>query len=222
MPLHSSRVVISTAKIANFEQITTGWYLHPRNLWLSFLPQRQRILSKSQLSLTSSPITAVVISTAKIANFEQITTGRKKHYIYNVLSFLPQRQRILSKSQLYFKVIILPNVVISTAKIANFEQITTGSRCPGHAPWLSFLPQRQRILSKSQHWLDVLPNSQVVISTAKIANFEQITTGDIDCEDDDELSFLPQRQRILSKSQPARKWITANLGCHFYRKDSEF
>ena len=139
-------------------------------------------------------------------------------------------------------------VVISTTKVMNFEQITTTVLLCISRRWLSFLPQREWILSKSQlpvgqltfsnschfyhkgneFWANhnartmLLISNTVVISTTKVMNFEQITTGLTDSQRALKLSFLPQREWILSKSQLNRLSCISVAGCHFYHKDNEF
>ena len=67
-------VVLDTTKVQIFKQITTrqseDWYRHR----LFQIPQRYRFSSKSQLMLTLSLLTLVVLDTTKVQIFKQITT----------------------------------------------------------------------------------------------------------------------------------------------------
>ena len=140
----------STAKVVNSEQITTHSSLEIKARALVILPQRQLILSKSQHALTLRRKAKVGDSTAKVVNSEQITTiGQHAQYKYQLV-ILPQRQLILSKSQLlpvYFGLVAVGD---STAKVVNSEQITTIKLWAEKHLELVILPQRQLILSKSQ------------------------------------------------------------------------
>ena len=73
----------------------------------------------------------------------------------------------------------------STAKVVNSEQITTPfENDPEHAQ-LVILPQRQLILSKSQHAFQLRLLQRVGDSTAKVVNSEQITTTEEEEEEED-------------------------------------
>ena len=92
----------------------------------------------------------------------------------------------------------------STAKVVNSEQITTATSTKQLTAGLVILPQRQLILSKSQQWVRTHFNADVGDSTAKVVNSEQITTCFVVVGCVPQLVILPQRQLILSKSQPFR------------------
>ncbi len=123
---------------------------------------------------------SVVVATAKVRIFKQITTAPTHRHHSPALLLLPQRYEFSSKSQLdmeekldgvgcccYRKgtnfqanhnspvvVKITNSVVVATAKVRIFKQITTGFRTLQFAFWLLLLPQRYEFSSKSQHgWL---------------------------------------------------------------------
>ena len=76
-------VVVATAKVQIFKQITTSrtWHL----LWnrLLLLPQRYKFSSKSQLVVLPLLFLLVVVATAKVQIFKQITT---KVYFFKILA----------------------------------------------------------------------------------------------------------------------------------------
>ena len=115
----------STAKVVNSEQITTHEFMNTIRCMLVILPQRQLILSKSQLEIIGNICIRVGDSTAKVVNSEQITTLYNRCIEMGVLVILPQRQLILSKSQLCNFMVQKQTVGDSTAKVVNSEQITT-------------------------------------------------------------------------------------------------
>ena len=196
-------VVVATAKVQIFKQITTAF--HGRNLQtaLLLLPQRYKFSSKSQPAMVTlfapngcccyrkgtnfqanhnciswpKPANCVVVATAKVQIFKQITThGRNL-------------QTALS-------------VVVATAKVQIFKQITTFHQYLSGLVQLLLLPQRYKFSSKSQlrdqikadtprcccyrkgtnfqanHNLATVltPNAFVVVATAKVQIFKQITT----------------------------------------------
>ena len=123
MPYHC--VVVATAKVRIFKQITTGCGGRKDNSRLLLLPQRYEFSSKSQhlpvesfemlgcccyrkgtnfqanhnrIGAVCQHIT-VVVATAKVRIFKQITTKRRLMYDPTKLLLLPQRYEFSSKSQ---------------------------------------------------------------------------------------------------------------------------
>ena len=120
-------VVVATAKVRIFKQITTDACTKQSKKRLLLLPQRYEFSSKSQLNYVvirkmqgcccyrkgtnfqanhNSKVLAlaeiaVVVATAKVRIFKQITTYRKFCYHIIELLLLPQRYEFSSKSQLY-------------------------------------------------------------------------------------------------------------------------
>ncbi len=143
---------------------------------LLLLPQRYEFSSKSQLLQTVSctrtrcccyrkgtnfqanhniykPSTSrlsVVVATAKVRIFKQITTSIMFVRIKCELLLLPQRYEFSSKSQQYPKKDESDNVVVATAKVRIFKQITTYLMVLTLVFWLLLLPQRYEFSSKSQ------------------------------------------------------------------------
>ena len=118
---------------------------------LLLLPQRYKFSSKSQpimLSLlsvngcccyckgtnfqanhntggSSNRGMTVVVATAKVQIFKQITTVLIHEIACHVLLLLPQRYKFSSKSQPPIQSIAPSPVVVATAKVQIFKQITT-------------------------------------------------------------------------------------------------
>ena len=150
-------------------------------------------MSKSQHSLILIAKYNVVFVTAKVMNFEQITTRRP--ITSKIISCLCYRKGnefwanhnhrlLLPKSLL---------VVFVTAKVMNFEQITTHA-CTGWL-WFGCLCYRKGNEFWANHNINkyiriALP---VVFVTAKVMNFEQITTCGHRRSFCYRLSLLPQR-----------------------------
>ena len=169
-------VVVATAKVRIFKQITTRNQPAPTDRPLLLLPQRYEFSSKSQLivmdqssmkscccyrkgtnfqanhnnPLYSTACSTVVVATAKVRIFKQITTncctlqfspscccyrkGTNFQANHNLLQVLP----------------LLHLVVVATAKVRIFKQITTAA-CIVASGWsLLLLPQRYEFSSKSQ------------------------------------------------------------------------
>ena len=123
---------------------------------------------------------SVVVATAKVRIFKQITTLGVECYTLITLLLLPQRYEFSSKSQPCVQVLAAEKVVVATAKVRIFKQITTTSL--QSAKWTScccyrkgtnfqanhnsagnqdyslvllLLPQRYEFSSKSQHVINV-------------------------------------------------------------------
>ena len=146
-------VVVATAKVRIFKQITTTCYKGLQTLMLLLLPQRYEFSSKSQqevadeyqlrgcccyrkgtnfqanhnTTLESYALKVVVVATAKVRIFKQITTRPQREYFCLALLLLPQRYEFSSKSQHCRKWSINIGVVVATAKVRIFKQITTFS-----------------------------------------------------------------------------------------------
>ena len=67
-------------------------------------------------------------------------------------------------------------VVVATAKVQIFKQITTAKGGEGNMLRLLLLPQRYKFSSKSQQNELELALQLVVVATAKVQIFKQITT----------------------------------------------
>ena len=73
-----------------------------------------------------------------------------QHFVRFLLLLLPQRYEFSSKSQLKPKASAIFRVVVATAKVRIFKQITTVSAPAIRLHWLLLLPQRYEFSSKSQ------------------------------------------------------------------------
>ena len=92
---------------------------------LLLLPQRYEFSSKSQRRGCSIVRYSVVVATAKVRIFKQITTSWYHLYPKGMLLLLPQRYEFSSKSQRVRIFFVFRFVVVATAKVRIFKQITT-------------------------------------------------------------------------------------------------
>ena len=117
---------------------------------LLLLPQRYKFSSKSQHVVDESKRKAVVVATAKVQIFKQITTG------------------VSTGKQ--------ESSCCCYRKGTNFQANHNGcsGRWTGHR--LLLLPQRYKFSSKSQQEIEEREGGDVVVATAKVQIFKQITT----------------------------------------------
>ena len=189
-------VVVATAKVQIFKQITTGYVVVVQSLELLLLPQRYKFSSKSQHVASYVAGNLVVVATAKVQIFKQITTCLLIGAALVMLLLLPQRYKFSSKSQRHCRNRCHKFVVVATAKVQIFKQITTSVNRIRVRVLLLLLPQRYKFSSKSQLALILSFLKIVVVATAKVQIFKQITTTS--------LSFRPPS------------------GCCCYRKGTNF
>ena len=168
-------VVVATAKVQIFKQITTCCVVccwqsccccyrkgtnfqanHNRLLFLVvlclllLLPQRYKFSSKSQLPSTSSHIHSVVVATAKVQIFKQITTRLQVVLLLVWLLLLPQRYKFSSKSQPRRGRMRSCSCCCCYRKGTNFQANHNTWRPHRLSSWLLLLPQRYKFSSKSQ------------------------------------------------------------------------
>ena len=194
---------------------------------LLLLPQRYKFSSKSQRISCLLGQCGVVVATAKVQIFKQITTYKPSVHSCEGLLLLPQRYKFSSKSQrkrarlnieksccCYRKgtnfqanhntsvsVFRRWRVVVATAKVQIFKQITTNYRMKCPPRLLLLLPQRYKFSSKSQPRRGRIYAHDVVVATAKVQIFKQITTHLHGILLPFQLLLLPQRYKFSSKSQ---------------------
>ena len=150
-PKPANCVVVATAKVQIFKQITT----HGRNL--------QTALS-------------VVVATAKVQIFKQITTFHQYLSGLVQLLLLPQRYKFSSKSQhLRLYQAVRPRCCCYR-KGTNFQANHNRLLFLVVLCLLLLLPQRYKFSSKSQRRLVCAAREAVVVATAKVQIFKQITT----------------------------------------------
>ena len=139
-------------------------------------------------------------------------------------------------------------VVVATAKVRIFKQITTYRVNTPYFSTLLLLPQRYEFSSKSQHILDSgasltscccyrkgtnfqanhnefvleLTGTPVVVATAKVRIFKQITTRWLRFVSRLRLLLLPQRYEFSSKSQLVGSESEQVCRCCCYRKGTNF
>ena len=143
-------VVVATAKVQIFKQITTNLTALITSARLLLLPQRYKFSSKSQHLYCYVVFFVVVVATAKVQIFKQITTAivaggaqvgcccYRKGTNFQANHNIGQMRK---RSQM---------VVVATAKVQIFKQITTDSHAAVGVPVLLLLPQRYKFSSKSQ------------------------------------------------------------------------
>ena len=215
-------VVVATAKVQIFKQITTGKHKHPVAALLLLLPQRYKFSSKSQHVWCNCARKCVVVATAKVQIFKQITTSCEAVHVRVKLLLLPQRYKFSSKSQLVANVFTASSVVVATAKVQIFKQITTTLEVWKNTHRLLLLPQRYKFSSKSQLYRAPYAHTRVVVATAKVQIFKQITTKSYVCCRTWLLLLLPQRYKFSSKSQPESATRLIPTSCCCYRKGTNF
>ena len=189
----------------------------------------------------------VVVATAKVQIFKQITTVCNVSKSSGTLLLLPQRYKFSSKSQLLYRDIIICYVVVATAKVQIFKQITTGS-----SPVVSAnccCCYRKGTNFQANHNINDRREStfSVVVATAKVQIFKQITTGSNPVVSGNccccyrkgtnfqanhncgkcaacvnRLLLLPQRYKFSSKSQLKPLEEKTFRSCCCYRKGTNF
>ena len=146
----------------------------------------------------------VVVATAKVQIFKQITTSREFQCFSNKLLLLPQRYKFSSKSQQGQRCLHGKNSCCCYRKGTNFQANHNRFANCFLVGKLLLLPQRYKFSSKSQPvGCNDLP-LYVVVATAKVQIFKQITTKRIIIKMLHKLLLLPQRYKFSSKSQPMR------------------
>ena len=147
--------------------------------------------------LNVSSFLDVVVATAKVQIFKQITTACNSTTTLTKLLLLPQRYKFSSKSQPKAP---SGNLIVSCCcyrKGTNFQA--------NHNPLLKF------------------PDALlVVVATAKVQIFKQITTANSTYFSQYSLLLLPQRYKFSSKSQRYLVSLIINVSCCCYRKGTNF
>ena len=215
-------VVVATAKVQIFKQITTRDYLrqlpdscccyrkgtnfqanHNASCWMAsaisllLLPQRYKFSSKSQQSPMSAVGRGCCCCYRKGTNFQANHNYSQWEFLSLGLLLLPQRYKFSSKSQQKTLHACVFLVVVATAKVQIFKQITTVARVSEPRPELLLLPQRYKFSSKSQ----------------LIGQMIELTL---------QLLLLPQRYKFSSKSQLMSCCFGSQSGCCCYRKGTNF
>ena len=194
---NSRRVVVATAKVRIFKQITTARSLASPVGGLLLLPQRYEFSSKSQR------LTGGIISFIGCCCYRKGTNFQANHNISTL-----RQQRC--------------SVVVATAKVRIFKQITTKFWVFCYVSQLLLLPQRYEFSSKSQQFLNPVAIVPVVVATAKVRIFKQITTSICSSVNIEKLLLLPQRYEFSSKSQLTLSDVLSIFCCCCYRKGTNF
>ena len=240
-------VVVATAKVQIFKQITTvrlqfrqfgrcccyrkGTNFQANHncflvlycfILLLLLPQRYKFSSKSQQNNIHYSMNLVVVATAKVQIFKQITTPSRALTATLSLLLLPQRYKFSSKSQHFLLKAIALNRCCCYRKGTNFQANHNSRHTPCACGGLLLLPQRYKFSSKSQLKAHSMRVWRVVVATAKVQIFKQITTPYWCSVSNMKLLLLPQRYKFSSKSQHKSRGFTSRQGCCCYRKGTNF
>jgi len=121
------RVVVATAKVQIFKQITTDMCLIKSLVGCCCYRKGTNFQANHNGESGLVCGVAVVVATAKVQIFKQITTILCWFGEFKVLLLLPQRYKFSSKSQQVIVCYNFISVVVATAKVQIFKQITT--RC---------------------------------------------------------------------------------------------
>ena len=197
-------VVVATAKVQIFKQITTNKETRRLRFALLLLPQRYKFSSKSQRVERSLFLSTVVVATAKVQIFKQITTRRLVAFSVQSLLLLPQRYKFSSKSQPVSVLLAWASVVVATAKVQIFKQITTVEQCAYNVRCCCCYRKGTNFQANHNRTRPSPPTAWVVVATAKVQIFKQITTLGRPQFHDVWLLLLPQRYKFSSKSQQAK------------------
>ena len=190
-------VVVATAKVRIFKQITTPVRAASRDEVLLLLPQRYEFSSKSQLCSTSDRFMLGCCCYRKGTNFQAnhnhaATRGRER------------------------------SVVVATAKVRIFKQITTGLAMVGVSQRCCCYRKGTNFQANHNQFKHDVPRIVVVVATAKVRIFKQITTRPVNLFHAIALLLLPQRYEFSSKSQLEHVKSAAAQCCCCYRKGTNF
>ena len=215
---------------------------------LLLLPQRYKFSSKSQPLYLYFLTASVVVATAKVQIFKQITTGDEELKTNDELLLLPQRYKFSSKSQPTVSSLSELRCCCCYRKGTNFQANHNILNIVIPFSMLLLLPQRYKFSSKSQPVNSLSPaliscccyrkgtnfqanhnpalffpvGTVVVVATAKVQIFKQITTNCQSKSATSELLLLPQRYKFSSKSQLFYNTNSSFISCCCYRKGTNF
>ena len=216
-------VVVATAKVQIFKQITTArcvasilscccCYRKGTNFQANHNPLQGRC--------RQSP---VVVATAKVQIFKQITTSVREYIRPYVLLLLPQRYKFSSKSQQSALVLLHRHGCCCYRKGTNFQaNHNSGLAMPNVS--YSCCCYRKGTNFQANHNQTALTycQAQVVVATAKVQIFKQITTRRHLHTVRHKLLLLPQRYKFSSKSQLHSISLNSPSSCCCYRKGTNF
>ena len=149
--LEPDSVVVATAKVQIFKQITTTFRLCPQPDQLLLLPQRYKFSSKSQLYGVVAPEDASCCCYRKGTNFQANHNTWRRYGRRNC-------------------------VVVATAKVQIFKQITTSLHCDNIFSGCCCYRKGTNFQANHNLLLNTLLALLVVVATAKVQIFKQITT----------------------------------------------
>ena len=200
-PHRENIVVVATAKVQIFKQITTPMTTSSSATPLLLLPQRYKFSSKSQPTVARARRDDCCCCYRKGTNFQANHNSFHSLALKKELLLLPQRYKFSSKSQPTVKGLDSKNCCCCYRKGTNFQaNHNIQVQCRKFIELL-LLPQRYKFSSKSQRFSASSIFLRVVVATAKVQIFKQITTNLAVAFVKLVLLLLPQRYKFSSKSQ---------------------
>ena len=191
------RVVVATAKVQIFKQITTPNIDVDSYTCCCCYRKGTNFQANHNRQATRCHALSVVVATAKVQIFKQITTKKACPNSRPVLLLLPQRYKFSSKSQ-------------REAALGLQEAC-----CCCYRKGTNFQANHNRLLK-------IYARQWVVVATAKVQIFKQITTAVVFLGLFVLLLLLPQRYKFSSKSQPSTLPSSCEVCCCCYRKGTNF
>ena len=173
------------------------YYQHFVRFLLLLLPQRYEFSSKSQRNIVHTLRDNGCCCYRKGTNFQANHNPDTKNKFFIKLLLLPQRYEFSSKSQL------------------EHSKQTTWLRCCCYRKGTNFQANHNCTPESSIYF-------RVVVATAKVRIFKQITTENIPVQEVRVLLLLPQRYEFSSKSQLVTNCGSVIRRCCCYRKGTNF
>ena len=189
-------VVVATAKVQIFKQITTAYPVAQFQYGLLLLPQRYKFSSKSQRMLPRIKIQFVVVATAKVQIFKQITT------IWSGYTY--------EKSCCCYR------------KGTNFQANHNLPTLVGTPVELLLLPQRYKFSSKSQPVVNSSEASACCCCYRKGTNFQANHNCRADTLHQLDVVVATAKVQIFKQITTARRVPPSPSGCCCYRKGTNF
>ena len=151
--------------------------------------------------LTRVWLAHVVVATAKVQIFKQIATSTKIIIIFESCCCYRKGTNFQANHNHLGSGIISQSVVVATAKVQIFKQITTRQTQTSPSACCCCYRKGTNFQANHNALEDVNETLQVVVATAKVQIFKQITTEKDFFALEDVLLLLPQRYKFSSKSQ---------------------
>ena len=179
--VHKRLVVVATAKVQIFKQITTKVFASRSKCGCCCYRKGTNFQANHNELPDIRRQPAVVVATAKVQIFKQITTRQCKDSTFVSCCCYRKGTNFQANHNSFTGVSHLSKVVVATAKVQIFKQITTvsdvaesRSSCCCYRKGTNFQANHNMPLTRSCV-------STVVVATAKVQIFKQITTGFLFC-----------------------------------------